>query len=93
MEKGFEEFRQMELLDQLEIILIDGVLQAQSKTATERSFLYQLFEFFVTITYSEPGKELKTIICARTATEAMHRFQAPTEIIDPACRVQPMTEK
>jgi hypothetical protein len=93
MEKRFEEFRQMELLDQLEIILMHGVLQAQSKTATERSFLYQLFEFFVTITYSEPGKELKSIICARTASEAMRQFQAPTEMTDPACRVQRVTEK
>ena len=93
MKKGFEEFRQMELLDQLEIILMHGVLQAQSKTATERSFLYELFEFFVTITYTEPGTELKTIICARTASEAIRQFQAPTEITDPACRVHSLDEK
>ena len=93
MEKRFEEFCQMELLDQLEIISMDGVLQAQSKTATERSFLYQLFGFFVIITYSEPGEEFKSINCARSASEAIRQFQAPAEIIDPACRVNLLPEK
>jgi len=93
MEKSFDEFCQMEVLDQLELILVEGVLQAQSKTAEERSFLYQLFGFFVIITYSEPGEELKSINCVSSASAAVRQFQAPAEINDPACRVNLFTEK
>ena len=93
MEKSFDEFCQMEILDQLELILEEGVLQAQSKTTEERSFLYQLFGFFVVITYTEPGEELKSINCATSASTAFRQFQAPAEIIDPACRVNLFPEK
>jgi hypothetical protein len=93
MEKRFDEFCQMEVLDQLELILAEGVLQAQSKTSEERSFLYQLFGFFVIITYAEPGEELKSINCATSASAAIRQFQSPAEIIDPACRVDLFPEK
>jgi hypothetical protein len=93
MEKSLDEFRKMDLMDQLELILVEGILQAQSKTAYERSFLYQLFTFFVTITYTEPGEELKSITCATSASEAIRQFQSPAEITDPACRVHKLSEK
>jgi len=93
MEKSFDEFCQMEILDQLELILADGVLQAQSKTNEDRSFLYQLFGFFVIVAYTEPGEELRSISCATNASDAIRQFQVPSEIIDPACRVNLYTEK
>jgi hypothetical protein len=93
MQKSFNEFQQLDLMDQLELILAEGVLQAQSKTSKERSFLYELFGFFVTISYTEPGEELKSISCEMSVSEAIRQFQAPAEITDPACRVNSLSEK
>lgn len=78
----------MEVLEQIQILLTDGLLQAQSKTSTDRSFLYQLAGFYVKITYTEPGEEFKAIQIFEKAAEAFSQFQAPAVIIDPACRVQ-----
>lgn len=93
MLKSFDEFRELGLLDQLELIIMEGVLLAQSKAVGERSFLYQIFEFFVSVDYAEPGEELKSIQCYNSRSEVVNKFQQPTQPLDPACRVQPQYEK
>jgi len=85
---SYQEFLEMDVLEQIELLLTEGLLQAQSKTSTDRSFLYQLAGFYVKITYTEPDEEFKSIQIFERAADAFVQFQAPSGIIDPACRVQ-----
>ena len=86
------QFRNFGLLEQLEWILRDGILLAQSKDHQQRSFLYELDGFFVAVQYSEPGEELTSIICFETSAEAIQHFQPPARKLDPACRVNKLTD-
>ena len=90
---AFPEFVAMEELDQLEILLTEGILQAQSKTSKERSFLYELSGFYVKVMYSEPGEIFKSISCYEGSAEAFSEFQQPSGVADPACRVNALYDK
>jgi len=87
------DFLAMDDLDQMEMLLAEGVLQAQSKTSKERSFLYELSGFYVKVRYSEPGEAFQSISCYDGAAAAFSEFQQPSGVVDPACRVNTLHDK
>ncbi len=80
------EFDLMEELDQLSLVLSDGILLSQHHHSGEKIFLYDMCGFYVVMIYDESSDALNQLICLDDCTEFLLNISEETPFSDPASR-------
>lgn len=81
------EFDGLNDMDQLSVILEEGVVLAQNHIEGCRCFLYELEDFFVMVKFMEDSDTLKEIQSYTDASEIILAFQPHIEGSHPASRI------
>lgn len=87
------EFDGLQEMDQLSVILEEGVVLAQNHIEGCRCFLYELEDFFVMVKFMEDSDTLKDIQSYTDASEIILAFQPHIEGSHPASRIYDTPER
>lgn len=80
------EFDQLEEMDQLSLVLSDGILLSQHHQNKEKIFLYELSEFYVVTIFDEDSDVLSKVYCLDDCTDFLLNQSGLEPISDPASR-------
>ena len=80
------EFELMEEMDQLSLVLSDGILLVQHHQSGEKIFLYELGEFYVLMIFDAQSDSLNQLVCLEDFAEFLLTISEESPFRDPASR-------
>ncbi len=81
-----EEYILLEEIDQLSLVLSDGILLSQNRNKEEKLFVYELGDFYIILTFDTATDELKSLVTCMDCTEYLVDFPEKEKFFDPASR-------
>lgn len=81
-----EEFILLEEIEQLSLVLSDGILLSQNRTNEKKLFVYEMGEFYVILTFDSSTDELKGLVTCLDCSEYLEDFPEKEKFFDPASR-------
>lgn len=81
-----EEYILLEEIDQLSLVLSDGILLSQNRINEEKVFVYEMGDFYVILTFDTTTDELKSLVTCLDCTEYLVDFPEKEKFFDPASR-------
>jgi hypothetical protein len=80
------EFELLGEMDQLSLVLSDGILLVQHHHAGEKIFLYEMADFYVIMIYDQDSDAMKQLFCLEDCTEFLLTLEDEVHFRDPASR-------
>lgn len=81
-----EDFILLEEIEQLSLVLSDGILLSQKRTPDEKIFIYEMGEFYVILSFESLTDELKSCTSSLDCSEFLVNFPEKEKFFDPASR-------
>lgn len=81
-----EDFILLEEIEQLSMVLSDGILLSQNRTNEVKVFIYEMGDFYVVMSFDTATDELKSLVTCLDCSDYLVDFPEKEKFFDPASR-------